>query len=268
MVFFLMNGGNFIGVFDSGVGGLSVLRAMRELLPAEDLLYVADSAHAPYGDLTPERIRDRSERITHHLVEHGAKAVVVACNTATAIAVEHLRTLYSLPIVAIEPAVKPAVHRTASGTVGVLATSATLASPRYAALLARYGDRAKVVAQACPGLVERIEQGDWDGADTRRLVQGYVAPLLAAGADQIVLGCTHYPFLRGLIEEIAGPAVEVLETGPAVAAELRRRLECAGLLRRDGRGTVRFLTSGAPERVAPVLHRLWAEDVMLEAWFE
>lgn len=255
-------------MFDSGVGGLSVLRAIRELLPAENLLYIADSAHAPYGDLTPERIRERSEHITRHLVEHGAKAVVVACNTATAIAVEHLRTLYSLPIVAIEPAVKPAVHRTTSGTVGVLATSATLASPRYAALLARYGDRARVVAQACPGLVERIEQGDCDGADTRRLLRGYLAPLLAAGADQIVLGCTHYPFLRGIIEDIAGPSVEVLETGPAVASELRRRLVIAGTLREQGQGEVRFLTSGDPQRVAPVLGRLWTEAVILDAWFE
>lgn len=258
----------FIGVFDSGVGGLSVLRSIRATLPAENLLYVADSAHAPYGDLTPERIRDRSEHITRHLVEHGAKAVVVACNTATAIAVEHLRTLYSLPIVAIEPAVKPAVHRTASGTVGVLATSATLASPRYAALLARYGDRARVVAQACPGLVERVEHGDWDGEATRSLLREYVAPLLGAGADQLVLGCTHYPFLRGLIEEIAGPGVEVLETGPAVAAELRRRLAAAAMLAAEGAGEVRFLTSGDPERVAPVLERLWPEAVALERWAE
>ncbi|GAB4302732.1 MAG: glutamate racemase [Thiohalomonadaceae bacterium] len=263
-----MQQAGFIGVFDSGVGGLSVLRAIRELLPAENLLYIADSAHAPYGDLTPARIRERSEHITRHLVERGAKAVVVACNTATAIAVEHLRTLYSLPIVAIEPAVKPAVHRTSSGTVGVLATSATLASPRYAALLARYGDRARVVAQACPGLVERIEQGDWGGADTRRLLREYLAPLLAAGADQIVLGCTHYPFLRPLIAEIAGPSVEVLETGPAVAAELRRRLLAAGTLQECGRGEVRFLTSGDPQRVAAVLLRLWPEDVALEAWRE
>jgi glutamate racemase len=261
-----MHAAGCIGVFDSGVGGLSVLRAIRDLLPAENLLYIADSAHAPYGDLTPEHIRDRSERITRHLVEHGAKAVVVACNTATAVAVEHLRSLYSLPIVAIEPAVKPAVHRTSSGTVGVLATSATLASPRYAALLARYGDRATVVAQACPGLVEHIEAGDWNGAAIRRLLHDYVTPLLAAGADQIVLGCTHYPFLRGLIEEIAGPAVEVLETGPAVAAELRRRLELAGLLAPEGRGEARFLSSGDPERVAPVLSRLWREAVVLEGW--
>jgi glutamate racemase len=258
----------FIGVFDSGVGGLSVLRSIRAALPAENLLYIADSAHAPYGDLSPEHIRDRSERITRHLVEHGAKAVVVACNTATAIAVEHLRTLYSLPIVAIEPAVKPAVHRTASGTVGVLATSATLASPRYAALLARYGDRARVVAQACPGLVERVEQGDWDCEATRRLLRDYVTPLLGAGADQLVLGCTHYPFLRGLIEEIAGPGIEVLETGPAVAAELGRRLAAAAMLATEGAGEVRFLTSGDPERVAPVLARLWPEAVALERWTE
>lgn len=257
---------NFIGVFDSGVGGLSVLRAVRARLPGEDLLYIADSAHAPYGDLPPDRIRGRSEQITRYLVEHGAKAVVVACNTATAVAVEHLRTLFSLPIVAIEPAVKPAVSRSRSGTVGVLATSATLASPRYAALLARYGDRARVMAQACPGLVECVERGDWASDETLRLVRRHVAPLIAAGADQIVLGCTHYPFLRPLIEAVVGPAVEVLETGPAVAAELHRRLAAAGLLAGGAAGTVRFLTSGDPGRTLPVLARLWDGEVAIDGW--
>ncbi len=261
-----MGDSGFIGVFDSGVGGLSVLRAIRALLPGETLIYVADSAHAPYGDLSPERIRDRSERITRHLVEHGAKAIVVACNTATAVAVEHLRTLFSLPIIAIEPAVKPAVTRTLSGTVGVLATAATLASARYAALLARYGERARVVAQACPGLVEQVEQGAWDRAETLALVRRYVEPLVAAGADQIVLGCTHYPFLRTLIEAVAGPTVEVLETGPAVAAELQRRLAAAGALAAGGSGGVRFLTSGDPARIIPVLARLWGGTVQLDGW--
>lgn len=261
-----MHEGGFIGVFDSGVGGLSVLRAVRTLLPGEDLVYVADSAHAPYGDLSPQRIRDRAEHITRYLVEHGAKAIVVACNTATAVAVEHLRTLFTLPIVAIEPAVKPAVNRTLSGTVGVLATAATLASARYAALLARYGERARVVAQACPGLVERVEQGMWDDAGTLTLVRRYVEPLVAAGADQIVLGCTHYPFLRNAIETVAGPAVEVLETGPAVAAELQRRLTVAGSLATGCTGGVGFLTSGDPASSLPVLMRLWGETVVLDAW--
>lgn len=264
-----MSGQGCVGVFDSGVGGLSVLKAIHELLPAEDLLYIADSAHAPYGDLPPERIRERSESITRHLVEHGAKAVVVACNTATAIAVEHLRSAFLLPIIAIEPAVKPAVHRTQSGTVGVLATTATLSSSRYAALLARYGDRAKVIAQACPGLVERVEAGDWHSAATLELVRRYVEPLLAAGADQLVLGCTHYPFLRALIEQVAGPAVEILETGPAVAAELRRRLQLEGLLEEPaGQGTVEFLTSGDPERLMPIVQRLWQGPAALAKWHE
>ncbi len=256
-----------VGVFDSGVGGLSVLRAIRTQLPFEDLLYVADSAYAPYGDRSPDQIRDRSEHITRYLIEHGAKAVVVACNTATAVAVEHLRTLFSLPIIAIEPAVKPAVHRTQSGTVGVLATSATLASARYAALLARYGDRARVVAQACPGLVELVERGEWESEHARQLVSRYVEPLLAAGVDQLVLGCTHYPFLRAQIEQAVGPGVEVLETGPAVAAELRRRLAASGLLGEGARqGTVRFVTSGDPLQQDPVFERLWEEAVALERW--
>ena len=261
-----MGHSDFIGVFDSGVGGLSVLRAVRALLPGEALLYVADSAYAPYGDLSPERIRDRAERITRHLVELGAKAIVVACNTATAIAVEHLRAHFTLPIIAIEPALKPAVSRTRSGTVGVLATAATLASPRYADLLARYGDRAKVMAQACPGLVERVERGEWDDAQTLRLVRQYVEPLVAAGADQLVLGCTHYPFLRPLIEAVAGPAVEVLETGPAVAAELRRQLAMAGRLAGGETASVRFITSGEATRVVPVLARLWDGVVQLDGW--
>lgn len=243
-----------------------MLRAIRTLLPAEPLVYIADSAYAPYGDLPPERIRDRSERITRHLVEHGAKAIVVACNTATAVAVEHLRTLFSLPIIAIEPALKPAVSRTQSGTVGVLATAATLASERYAALLARYGDRARVVAQACPGLVERVERGEWSDDETLRLVRRYVEPLVAAGADQLVLGCTHYPFLRPLIEAVAGTAVEILETGPAVAAELRRRLAAARLLAGGATAEVRFLTSGEPAHTLPVLARLWDDEVVLDGW--
>lgn len=258
-----------VGVFDSGVGGLSVLRAIHAQLPAEDLLYVADSAYAPYGERNVDEIRDRSEHITRYLIEHGAKAVVVACNTATAVAVEHLRTLFSLPIVAIEPAVKPAVSRTSSGTVGVLATSATLASERYAALLARYGNRARVVAQACPGLVELVELGEWESGAARQLVQRYVEPLLTAGADQLVLGCTHYPFLRPLIESVAGDAVEVLETGPAVAAELQRRLRAANLLQETGRvGEVQFVTSGDPLQHASVFERLWQGAVRLQHWQE
>lgn len=254
----------FIGVFDSGVGGLSVLRAIRQQLPHEDLLYIADSAYAPYGDLAAGQIRARSELIADYLVSHGVNAVVVACNTATAHAVEHLRGLFSLPIIAIEPALKPAVQCSINGAVGLLATSATLASSRYADLLARYGKCARVIAQACPGLVEQIERGDWQSEAVRELLRGYLAPLLAAGVDQIVLGCTHYPFVQPLIAELVGPEIEILETGAAVAVELQRRLAALGQLKTAGQGELRFMTSGTPEKVGPIINKLWQDDVMLQ----
>lgn len=251
-----------IGIFDSGIGGLSVLSAIHQRLPAENLFYIADSAYAPYGELTAAAVRRRSELIVQALLAQGVKAVVVACNTATALAVDYLRARYTLPMIAIEPALKPAIQRSSSGTVGVLATRATLSSARYAALLARYGDRAQVIAQPCPGLVEHIERGDWKSDELRALLQGYLSPLLAAGADQIVLGCTHYPFLRPLIETLAGVQVEILETGPAVAAELQRQLSQHGLLNDSGQGQLHFRTSGDPASASAVLKRLYGEDAV------
>jgi glutamate racemase len=188
-----------IGVFDSGVGGLTVLREIRRELPQEALLYVADSGHAPYGDKPHQAIIARSLAISEFLIGQGAKAIVVACNTATAAAVSELRARYSLPIVAMEPAVKPAVARTRSGVVGVLATSQTAASHRFVQLLGRFNVGAEVLVQPCPGLVERIEAGDLDGGTTRALVADYLTPLLEQGADTLVLGCTHYPILTPLI---------------------------------------------------------------------
>jgi glutamate racemase len=219
-----------VGVFDSGVGGLTVLREIRRALPHEDIVYAADSRFAPYGEKPVEFIRERSSVIVRFLVEQGAKAIVVACNTATAVAVDALRAEFDLPIVAIEPAIKPAVARTTSGVVGVLATSQTLASQRYAALVERFGGGARIVAQACPGLVEQIEKGELTGEETRALVERFVSAPLAQGADTLVLGCTHYGFVSPLIESIAGPGVEILDAALPVAQELRRRLERGGLL--------------------------------------
>lgn len=183
-----------VGVFDSGVGGISVLRHIRDSLPSEDLVYCADSLHTPYGGKSPEQIRQRSLALTAFLLEQGAKAIVLACNTATAAAVAALRERYALPIIGMEPAVKPAVAATRSGVVGVLATVGTLKSAQFAALLENYGKGVQVVTQACHGLVECVERGDLDAPATRALVRRYVEPLLAQGADTIVLGCTHYPF--------------------------------------------------------------------------
>lgn len=247
-----------VGVFDSGLGGLSVLRAIRQRLPGEDLFYVADAAHVPYGGLGPERIRARAHVLTGFLVERGAKAIVVACNTATAVAVTELRHRWALPIIGMEPAIKPAVALTRSGVVGVLATEGTLASARFAGLLEQYGGDVRVVTQPCPGLVAAVEAGDLDGPSTRALLAGYMQPLLSAGADTIILGCTHYPFLLPLIRDLAGPEVAIVETADAVARELERRLDGSSRLRSgNSAGGESFWTSGDPGAAGPVLARLW-----------
>lgn len=254
-----------VGVFDSGVGGVSVLHHIRDALPGETLLYCADSRFAPYGNKTPEQIRRRSALLTEFLLAQGAKAIVVACNTATAAAAAELRARYAVPIVAMEPAVKPAAEATRSGVIGVLATVGTLQSAQFAALLENYGRNVKVVTQACHGLVECVERGELDTDATRQLLRGYVAPLLQQGADTLVLGCTHYPFLRDLIREVAGPGVALVDTGAAVARQLCRRLDEAGLLAGHDRGGVRFWTSGDPAQARAILPRLWGSDVEVES---
>ena len=255
-----------IGVFDSGVGGLSVLREIRRELPQEDLLYVADSRHAPYGDKPADVITERALTVTGFLLEQGAKAVVVACNTATAASAHTLRARFAVPIIAMEPAVKPAVASTRSGVVGVLATSQTLASHRFVQLLGRFNAGAEVLVQPCPGLVERVEAGDLDGEATRALLADYLMPLLEQGADTLVLGCTHYPLLTPLIEDLAGPAVRVVSAGGAVARQVRRRLDESGLLAEAPHpGTASFWTSGVPETVGRLIERLWGERVQVAA---
>ena len=203
--------------------------------------------------------------ITEFLIGEGAKAVVVACNTATGAAARLLRARYPVPIVAMEPAVKPAVELTRTGVVGVLATRRTLASHSFTVLLERVGGGAEILLQPCPGLVERVEAGDLDGDATRALLRDYLWPLIERGADTIVLGCTHYPHLRPLIGELAGPGVAVLDSGAAVARQVRRRLESAGLLAAEGRpGTERFWTSGCPVATRDLVARLWESEVRLE----
>ncbi len=251
-----------VGVFDSGVGGLSVLRAIRIELPREDLIYVGDSGNAPYGDRSVEFITDRVTVLTQFLIEQGVKAVVVACNTATSVAVRSLRERFDVPIVAIEPAVKPAASRTRSRVVGVLATTGTLSSPNMTKLLANYGRDVEFLIQPCPGLADQVEKGALDSAETRSLVKRYVRPLIDRGADILVLGCTHYPFVSPLIREVAGPEVDVIDPATAVARELRRRLDMSQL-RRDGgpEGCEQFWTTGAVDEVAPIIGQLWGKRV-------
>jgi glutamate racemase len=247
-----------VGVFDSGVGGLSVLRALRHELPHEHFLYVGDSGCAPYGDRSTAFVVERAVTITDFLVHRRAKAVVVACNTATAAAVASLRERFAIPIVAIEPAVKPAASRTRSRVVGVLATTATLESPNMGKLLANYGSDVDFVIQPCPGLADQVEKGELASDATRALVRRYVRPMVDKGADIVVLGCTHYPFLRAIIQEIAGPTVDVIDPATPVARELHRRLESEGLLNESAaRGTEEFWTTGKVEVVEPIVQQLW-----------
>ncbi len=250
-----------IGVFDSGVGGLSVLHEIRARLPHESLIYLADCGHVPYGEKTPEYIRARCRAIAEFLLARGAKALVLACNTATAAAAADLREQYpQVPIVAMEPAVKPAAEATRSGVVGVLATTGTLKSARFAALLDRFASDVRVITQPCPGLVERIELGDLNGPQTRELLQGYVEPLLAEGCDTLILGCTHYPFLRPLLRELVPADVSLIDTGAAVARQLERLLQARGLLAQGNAKKTELWTSGAVEGLERVLPVLWGAD--------
>lgn len=251
-----------IGVFDSGVGGISVLKHIHTLLPNEDLMYVADSKFAPYGNKTPEFIQERALWITDFLIGKGAKALVVACNTATAAAVDLLRQKYHLPIIGMEPAVKPAAAASKTGVIGVLATSGTLKSAQFAALLDHYGQQVEVVTQACHGLVECVERGELDSTATQDLLASYVQPLIAAGADTIVLGCTHYPFVRILIENLVGDDVVLIDTGAAVAKELKRRLEDARLLNAETQiGQVGFWSNSTHADAEDIVMRLWGKRV-------
>lgn len=253
-----------IGVFDSGVGGLSVLREIRALLPHESLLYVADSGHVPYGEKSPEFIRERCRVLAEFLLAQGAKALVLACNTATAAAVADLRERYpALPIVGMEPAVKPAAAATRSGVVGVLATTGTLKSAKFAALLDRFANDVRVITQPCPGLVECIEAGELQAPATRELLQGYVTPLLAEGCDTLILGCTHYPFLRPLLSELVPASVTLIDTGAAVARQLQRLLSRHDLLATLQARETRYWSSGEPAQLRRVLPILLGEKAQV-----
>jgi glutamate racemase len=255
-------GGDCIGVFDSGIGGLSVLEDIRRELPAEHLVYVADARYAPYGDKPVEFIERRATAITRFLISNRAKAIVVACNTATAVAVDALRRTFELPIVAVEPALKPAASATRTGVVGVMATSQTLSSAKFARLRERYGHGVQVVVQACPGLVEHVEDGDLSGAAVTGLVEQYVRPLVVQGADTIVLGCTHYAFLTAAIRKAAGADISILSPAAAVAREVRRRLEKNHLLSpAESGGMDAFVTSGSADHLRLLLSRLWVGTV-------
>jgi glutamate racemase len=259
-----------IGIFDSGVGGLSVLRHVRALLPHEHLVYVADSGFAPYGDKPEATVAERSLSVARFLLDQGAKAIVVACNTATGAAVKLLRdALPDLPIVGVEPGLKPAAAASRSGTVGVLATERTLASAKFLQLrdqiVAATGTR--FLLQPCRGLVDQIELGELGAPAIVEMLRKYVTPLLDAGADTLVLGCTHYPLVQASIERvIAGHGatdVTLVDTGDAVARQLARLLDAAGLLRAphaDAPARVEGWTSASATALASAFNSLIGID--------
>ena len=254
-----------IGVFDSGVGGLSVLRAIRAALPAENLVYVADSGHAPYGDKSEAHIIERTLTVGSWLAVSGVKAITVACNTATVVAIRHLREQTQIPVVAIEPAIKPAANTTRTGVVGVLATTQTLQSESVARLCLEHGEGKRILLQACPGWVEAVEEADLHSPQTEALLRQFVVPLMDQGVDTLVLGCTHYPFLRNTLQRIVGDDVVLIDPAVAVATELTRRL--GNDLRMDEQhiGTTRFFTTGDVLHVQQVVAHLWGDGALVEA---
>ena len=244
-----------------------MLRAIRRELPEQNLLYVADSAHAPYGDRSAGFITQRAIAMTEFLLAAGSQAVVVACNTATVVAVEQLRAWCPVPVVAIEPAIKPAASATRSGVIAVLATRQTVGSAAVARLVEAHGRDVEIILTACPGLVEQVERAELGSEPTRALLRQYLEPLLAAGVDTLVLGCTHYPFLTPLIRELVGPDVHIIDPATAVARQLARRLHLGlapAMPTQPGRE--QFFSNSGIEQSRLVISALWGQSVEVHAF--
>ena len=247
-----------IGIFDSGVGGLSVLRSVRELLPNEDLIYLADQAHVPYGSRSLAEVRKFSVGITRYLLEQNTKLVVVACNTASAAALHHLRDVFPpVPFVGMEPAVKPAAETTRSGVVGVLATPATFQGELYASVIERFAAGVKVLQDTCPGLVMEIDRGNLDTPGVYAILEEALKPMLVEKIDTVVLGCSHFPFVIPAIETIVGPQVRVIDPSPAIARQVQRLLEANDLLSAaPDQGQMQYFTTGVPVQLKGLLPQL------------
>ncbi|MBV6397508.1 MAG: Glutamate racemase [Anaerolineales bacterium] len=254
-----------IGIFDSGVGGLSVLRAMRQLMPGENVVFFGDQRHVPYGPRPLEQVRTFSEGITRFLLDEGSKLIVLACNTASAAALGHLRqTFPNVKFVGMEPAVKPAAETTHTGVVGVLATPATFQGALYASVVERFTTGVQILQNTCPGLVQQIEKGDLEGTETRRILESALHPMLEKNIDTVVLACTHFPFVIPLIRRICGDSVRVIDPAPAVARQAQRLIEAQGQVNNGDRGRVRFYTSGDEAAVESLLLNLLGEAGRVE----
>ncbi|NMD31145.1 MAG: glutamate racemase [Chloroflexi bacterium] len=253
-----------VGIFDSGVGGLSVLRAVREFMPEQDILYLADQAHVPYGPRPLLQVREFAEGITRFLLDRGAGLIVVACNAASAASLHYLRNTFpGVPFVGMEPAVKPAAEQTRSGVVGVLATPATFQGALYASVLERFARDVTVLQDTCPGLVAEVESGNLEGDAVREILTNALSPMLQAGIDTVVLGCTHYPFVIPLIQEIAGPGVRVIDPAPAIARQTRRLLSQNGW-GLNGTGSIQCFTTGPVESMKLLVKQLLGDDLPVE----
>jgi len=251
-----------IGIFDSGVGGLSIARRVREILPNENILYLADSAHAPYGTKSETYTTQRSSLILNFLMKKKVKAIVIACNTATASSIENLRSKYTVPIIGVEPGIKPAALKSTSGVVGVLATSQTLNSLSFGNLSNRFSSNIKIEIQPCPGLVEQVEKVNLYSIKTQDMIKQYVFPLLEKGADNIVLGCTHYGFLESVIKKVVGQEVGVINTDLAVARQVARILQAEKILTASQSvGNEEFWTSGDHNIASRQFSALWGKQL-------
>ncbi len=253
-----------VGIFDSGLGGLSVLQQVRKVLPEESILYVADSGHAPYGCKDTPFVEQRSRFITERLIEQGVKIIVIACNTATASTIEKFRQDYGIPFVGVEPGIKPAVQLSRNGKIGVLATEATLASERYKQLTHRFASAVQLYNQACPGLADQVEYGQPDSSKTKILLTQYINPLAAENIDTLVLGCTHYSFLSKAIKKITNEEITIVDTSQAVAEQLKRVLQ-RELLQNTGasgiKPDVRYYSTGSITKTARAIKTLMHLDV-------
>lgn len=251
-----------IGIFDSGVGGLSIAKALHHLLPQEQLVYVADSAHAPYGEKSDAYVQSRCETIVDFLIAKQVKLIVVACNTATLSCISHLRGHYHVPFVGAEPGIKPAFHTSKTGVIGVMATQSTLESAQYNHLLSRYQDNKKVVQQGCNGLVEQIEAGAFDSAHTVQLLDQYLAPMRQQNVDQIVLGCTHYGFLSAQITALVGDSVELVNTSVAIAKQASQVLTSRDLLNSaENLGQIQVFSNTSNPDFDGIVSNLWGQSL-------
>ncbi len=257
-----------IGIFDSGVGGLSVLQHIHQLLPHEAILYVADSAYAPYGCKSEKIVKQRSKIITEHLIAQGAKVIVIACNTATASIIESFRQQYGIPFIGVEPGIKPAIAITQNGHIGIMATSNTLSSTRYNKLSQRFSSQVHLHHQPCPGLADQVEAGLIDDPITLQLLQTYLGKLQQKQVDTIVLGCTHYSFLRQQIQQLTANSMQIIDTSSAIAEQLLRVLTENHLINHNiyhKKTSIQYFTTGSISKMQSTLNLLVAPNLIVQA---